>query len=68
MPHMNGDVDSSKSASYRSGNVLAYTTALDVLKDDYHDVDGIDAYTLLDSKQNGGLAYNDFLMLPGYIG
>lgn len=68
MPRINGHVDSSAAASHRGGNVLAYTTALDVLKEEYPQQDGIDVQTLLDSKRNGGLAYNDFLMLPGYIG
>jgi IMP dehydrogenase len=28
----------------------------------------LDVYTLLNSAKNGGLTYNDFLVLPGYIG
>ncbi|KAF4312437.1 inosine-5'-monophosphate dehydrogenase [Botryosphaeria dothidea] len=48
--------------------VLDYTTALEVLKKDYAEYDGIDVHTLIDSKRNGGLTYNDFLVLPGYIG
>lgn len=43
-----------------------YTTALEVLKQ-YTERDGLDAKTLMDSKTNGGLTYNDFLMLPGKI-
>lgn len=30
-------------------------------------VDGISAMALFDSKTHGGLTYNDFLILPGYI-
>lgn len=45
---------------------MDFKTALDVLNDE--EKDGIDAKTLLDSKINGGLTYNDFLVLPGYIG
>lgn len=48
--------------------VLDHTTALEVLKNDYAESDGIDVHTLIDSKKNGGLTYNDFLVLPGYIG
>lgn len=48
--------------------VLDYKTALEVLKNDYTEYDGIDVHTLVDSKRNGGLTYNDFLVLPGYIG
>lgn len=51
-----------------STNVLDYTKALEVLKNEYPERDGIDVKTLIDSKKNGGLTYNDFLMLPGYIG
>jgi hypothetical protein len=47
---------------------LDYTTALEVLKREYKSRDGLDIHTLLDSAKNGGLTYNDFLVLPGYIG
>jgi IMP dehydrogenase len=47
-------------------NVLDYNTALEVLKSE--EKDGLDVYSLLDSKVRGGLTYNDFLVLPGYIG
>ncbi|KAF3051277.1 hypothetical protein E8E11_010789 [Didymella keratinophila] len=49
-------------------NALDYTKALEVLQNEYQEGDGIDVKTLIDSKKNGGLTYNDFLMLPGYIG
>lgn len=48
--------------------LLDFNSALDVLKNEYAERDGIDVQTLLDSKNNGGLTYNDFLVLPGYIG
>ncbi|KAJ4308477.1 inosine-5'-monophosphate dehydrogenase [Neodidymelliopsis sp. IMI 364377] len=51
-----------------TANALDYTKALEVLKNEYQERDGIDVQTLIDSKKNGGLTYNDFLMLPGYIG
>jgi IMP dehydrogenase len=49
-------------------NALDYTKALEVLQNEYQEGDGIDVKTLIDSKKNGGLTYNDFLMLPGFIG
>lgn len=49
-------------------NALDYTKAVEVLQNEYQERDGIDVKTLIDSKKNGGLTYNDFLMLPGYIG
>lgn len=47
---------------------LDYTKALEVLKAEYKTKDGLDVESLLDSAKNGGLTYNDFLVLPGYIG
>lgn len=44
-----------------------YTTALEVLKT-YPNRDGLDVDTLLDSDKHGALTYNDFLVLPGYVG
>jgi IMP dehydrogenase len=44
-----------------------YTTALEVVKT-YSTLDGLDVDTLLDSDKHGALTYNDFLLLPGYIG
>lgn len=46
---------------------LDFKTAESVLKE-YETRDGLDITQLLDSKTNGGLTYNDFLLLPGYIG
>lgn len=48
--------------------VLDSSKALEVLKSDYKELDGLDVESLLDSHKNGGLTYNDFLILPGYIG
>lgn len=50
-----------------ASNFLDFKTANDVLKE-YETRDGLDITQLLDSKTNGGLTYNDFLLLPGYIG
>ena len=44
-----------------------YSKALEVLKT-YPTQDGLDVDTLLDSDKHGALTYNDFLILPGYIG
>ena len=66
MPLSNGDLGTSTAQLLPGKSTLDYTTAVDVLKDEERD--GIDAKTLLDSKINGGLTYNDFLILPGYIG
>ena len=43
------------------------STALALLKS-YKIKDGISIDTLMDNTQIGGLTYNDFLLLPGYIG
>ncbi|KAI9654237.1 MAG: hypothetical protein M1821_006765 [Bathelium mastoideum] len=64
MPIVNGD---SMEPKIQPGHVLDHSDALRVLEE-YPEKDGVDVKTLLDSKQNGGLTYNDFLVLPGYIG
>lgn len=66
MPLTNGDATNAKAPL--DSKVLHYATALDVLKNEYATRDGLDAKTLLNSAKNGGLTYNDFLVLPGYIG
>jgi IMP dehydrogenase len=50
-----------------SASVLDYTTALEMLKE-YKQKDGLDIHELMDTTKHGGLTYNDFLLLPGYIG
>ncbi|KAF8249032.1 IMP dehydrogenase [Wilcoxina mikolae CBS 423.85] len=50
-----------------SVGVLDYRSAVDVLQKDYKR-DGLDVKSLLDSDKRGGLTYNDFLILPGYVG
>lgn len=65
MPLTNGDAGTSP-ARLMPGKALDHTTALEVLASE--DQDGIDVRELLDSKNHGGLTYNDFLILPGYIG
>lgn len=52
----------------KSDAVLDSAKALEVLKNEYKELDGLDVESLLDSQKHGGLTYNDFLILPGYIG
>ena len=67
MPLTNGDAASA--AKLLPGKeVVDFSKALEVLEKEYPTRDGLDAKTLLDSQRNGGLTYNDFLILPGYIG
>lgn len=47
--------------------VLDHTKALELLKD-YETHDGLDIHELMNTAKHGGLTYNDFLLLPGYIG
>lgn len=68
MPIMNGDSMEGSVPIMAKVKTLDFNSALDVLKNEYPERDGIDVKTLLDSKNNGGLTYNDFLILPGYIG
>lgn len=70
MPHSDGDVFNGDVASnpLRGAKLLDHTHALDILESEYSEKDGLNVETLIDSKQNGGLTYNDFLILPGYIG
>ena len=67
MPITNGDVSTGTPIS-RKVQVLDHTKALQILESDYESRDGLDIHSLLDSKENGALTYNDFLVLPGYIG
>ncbi|KAK3330182.1 IMP dehydrogenase/GMP reductase [Apodospora peruviana] len=60
MPATNG-------SSAPAAKALDFTTAEDVLKE-YQSRDGLSVQELMDSKTQGGLTYNDFLVLPGYIG
>ena len=68
MPLTNGDVRTSSAHLLSGEQPLDHITALDVLRKEYVKADGLDAKSLLDSRINGGLTYNDFLILPGYIG
>lgn len=66
MPILNGDSLAGAADMLAEGNAKDFTSAVEALKEEQ--ADGIDAATLIDSAKNGGLTYNDFLMLPGYIG
>jgi len=61
MPATNGSVATSASKA------LDFKMAEEVLKE-YETRDGLSIKDLMDSKVHGGLTYNDFLLLPGYIG
>lgn len=64
MPHTNGV---KSAAEFFGGELLDPSKALSILET-YKEKDGLDVTSLLDSKVHGGLTYNDFLILPGYIG
>ena len=68
MPIANGDGALAGTPLRREIENLDYRDALKVLEAEYPSKDGLDIHTLLDSKENGALTYNDFLILPGYIG
>jgi len=68
MPLTNGDKSTGTSPLWPKLCILDHSKAVEVLERECADGDGLDAQTLLDSRTNGGLAYNDFLVLPGYIG
>lgn len=67
MPIVNGDASNGAEVMLTQGKKLQdFTQALELLKKEPKD--GLDVHALIDSAKNGGLTYNDFLMLPGYIG
>lgn len=52
--------------SHPSHVLLDYTQANEFLREKFSQ-DGLSAEELMDSKLHGGLTYNDFLILPGFI-
>ncbi|KAI1384018.1 IMP dehydrogenase [Hypoxylon trugodes] len=62
MPSLNGATPVNGSTKF-----LDYSTAIEALNE-YKSRDGLGIEDLIDTKQRGGLTYNDFLVLPGYIG
>jgi IMP dehydrogenase len=67
MPIANGDAASNGATLNRHVDTLDWRKAVEVLQE-YDARDGLDVYSLLDTKKNGALTYNDFLVLPGYVG
>lgn len=68
MPLTNGDVKVGSEFFGNAKELLDHTKAMEVLENEYKTRDGLDITELLDSRTHGGLTYNDFLVLPGYIG
>ncbi|KAK5095926.1 inosine-5'-monophosphate dehydrogenase [Exophiala xenobiotica] len=68
MPILNGDASGSSAPLLAAGVPMDHTKALEVLSKDYESRDGLSVHELIDSKKHGALTYNDFLVLPGYIG
>lgn len=68
MPLTNGDVCANIAQLVPETDIIDFTKAQEYLQSDFPNRDGLDVWTLLDSRKNGGLTYNDFLILPGYIG
>lgn len=60
MPATNG-------AANGASVIQDFTKAEEILKE-YESRDGLSIHDLMDAKAHGGLTYNDFLLLPGYIG
>jgi IMP dehydrogenase len=67
MPIANGDAASNGATLNRHVDTLDWRKAVEVLQE-YDARDGLDVHSLLDTKKNGALTYNDFLVLPGYVG
>lgn len=68
MPLANGDTTVGGSQILNGQKPVDHAKAVSILQAEYAESDGLDAKTLLDSRKHGGLTYNDFLILPGYIG
>lgn len=62
MPSLNGSASVNGSSKF-----LDYKGAIEALNQ-YESRDGLGIEDLIDTKTRGGLTYNDFLVLPGYIG
>ncbi|CAJ2500173.1 Uu.00g030260.m01.CDS01 [Anthostomella pinea] len=62
MPSTNGN-----SAVNGTSKFLDFRGALEALNE-YESRDGLGIEDLVDTKKHGGLTYNDFLVMPGYIG
>lgn len=58
---------SAANGSAAAAKLLDPRKAVELLAE-YESRDGLDIHELMDTKKHGGLTYNDFLLLPGYIG
>ena len=68
MPSANGNGDGIGAGPVNgTSQFLNHQSALDVLNE-YKTRDGLGIDQLMDTTVRGGLTYNDFLVLPGYIG
>ena len=64
-PNVNGNFTNGKAHQFEgTKDFLHPSSALEYLST-YSSRDGLSVEDLMDSKKNGGLTYNDFLMLPG---
>jgi IMP dehydrogenase len=63
----NAVVNGNGVAHAKPASILSHESALDILKTYYSHPDGLSVSELMDSTKNGGLTYNDFLLLPGKI-
>ena len=68
MPITNGDTPDPHATVLSKGKALDSGDALKILETEYKSRDGLHVDQLIDSVINGGLTYNDFLILPGFIG
>ena len=68
MSTINGQATSVSDGPVPDKDMLDPTRAVELLGELFSRPDGLDATALLDSARHGGLTYNDFLVLPGYIG
>jgi IMP dehydrogenase len=67
MPITNGDSATGGVPLLSNKEILPHQKALEILAE-YKRRDGLSIDELLDSNKNGALTYNDFLVLPGFIG
>lgn len=66
MSLLSGLTNGNDSHPHRSSKPLDAADAVSFLSE-YPRGDGLSVTELMDSRKNGGLTYNDFLMLPGHI-
>jgi IMP dehydrogenase len=64
--HLSNGVNGTPSHSLSNSELLDCSRANELLREIFSP-DGLSAEELMDSKLHGGLTYNDFLILPGFI-